>query len=151
MRPPFARRACHGRWFSVVLSALASLPAATSAGEPPVAVGEVHGSTPGGEFSEPLRNALHAAIARAELGRPREQFVLSATLVELEAERVGKGARASAAVSIVLRRARQQSLHAILNGHATAEEADATVNETREDALRAAVNSALRRLPEAVR
>ena len=151
MRPPFVRRGFHGPWFSVVLAALASLPRGTSAGEPPVAVGEVRGKMPSGEFSEPLRSALHAAIDRAELGRPREQFVLSATLVELSAERVGKGARASAAVSIVLRRARQQSLHAILNGHATAEETDATVSETREDALRAAVNSALRRLPEAVR
>src|SRR4051812_31035730 len=119
--------------------------------EPIVALGEVHASTPSGEFSAPLRAALARALARAELGSSREKFVLSATLVRLDAEQVGRGARASAAVSLVLRRAREQSLHAILNGHATAEETNGSVSETREDALRAAVASALRRLPEAVR
>jgi hypothetical protein len=133
------------------LAVLALLAATTtSAGEPPVAVGEVVGSTPAGEFTEPLRSALTHGLAGAEL-RARERFVLSATLVRLDAERVGKGARATAQVSLVLRRAREQSLHAILSGHATAEEADGSVSETREDALRAAVSSALRRLPEAVR
>ena len=133
-----------------MLAALGFVPPCV-AGEPPVAVGEVQGSTPSGEFSGPLRSALRAAIASAELGRPREHFVLSATLVRLDAEQVGQGARATAAVSLVLRRAREQSLHAILNGHATAEETNGSVSETRVDALRAAVASALRRLPEAVR
>jgi hypothetical protein len=119
--------------------------------EASVALGEVHASTPSGEFSGPLRAALARALARTELGSPREKFVLSATLVRLEAEQVGRGARASAAVSLVLRRARQQTLHAVLNGHATAEESEATVTATREDALRAAVESAVRRLPEALR
>ena len=122
-----------------------------SASEPPVAVGEVRGSTPNGEFSTPLRHALTEGVASLTLGTPREHFVLSATLVTLEAEPVGRGARASAAVSLVLRRARQQTLHAVLKGHATAEATDSSVSETRDDALRAAVRSALQRLPEAVR
>jgi hypothetical protein len=151
MRPPFIRGSVKPL-LACVLFPLASLTAATSdAGEPPVAVGEVRGATPAGEFSVPLRSALTSAIARVELGQPRERFVLSATIVRLDAERVGKGARATAAVSLVLRRARQQALHAVLTGHATAEETDSSLAETREDALRAAVNSALRRLPEAVR
>jgi len=122
-----------------------------SAAEPPVAVGEVRGSTPTGEFSAPLRSALTEGVASLTLGTPREHFVLSATLVSLEAAQVGRGARASAAVSLVLRRARQQTLHAVLKGHATAEAMDSSVSETRDDALRAAVRSALQRLPEAVR
>jgi len=122
-----------------------------SAGAPVVALGEVHASTPSGEFSAPLRAALARALARAELGSAREKFELSATLVRLDAEQVGRGARASAAVSLVLRRARQQTLHAVLSGHATAEESEASVTVTREDALRAAVESAVRRLPEALR
>jgi hypothetical protein len=147
MRPRSARRSPFGP--GSLLVTLLGLSTA-SAGEPPVAVGEVRGKTAAGEFSGPLRSALHAAIAGVPLGRPREHFVLSAQLVRLDAERVGKGARATAAVSLTLRRAREQSLHAVLNGHATAEETDATISQTREEALRAAVNSALRRLPEAV-
>lgn len=128
---------------------------ASRAGEPPVTppvtLGEVRASTGAGDFSEPLRALLRDGIAKTAFGRPRETFVLSATLVRLDAERIGHGARATAAVSLVLRRAREQSLHALVNGHATAEEPDASVGATRDDALRAAVESALRRLPEAVR
>jgi hypothetical protein len=119
--------------------------------EPSVAVGEVRDESTSGAFSEALRSVLTDAIATAELGRPRERFVLSATLLRLDAERVGHGARATAHVSLVLRRAREQSLHAVINGRATAEEESGSVSETRADALRAAVTSALRRLPEAVR
>ncbi len=151
MRPLSVRRGPLRPWSFLLAATVLGLPESTRAGEPPVAVGEVRGKTADGEFSAPLRSALQAAIARAELGRPREPFVLSATLVRLDAERVGNGARATAAVSLALRRARGQSLHAVLSGHATAEETDASVSEAREDALRAAVNSALRRLPEAVR
>lgn len=122
-----------------------------SARESPVTVGEVRDESASGAFSEALRGVLDDAMARAELGRPRERFVLSATLLRLDAEPVGKGARATALVSLALRRAREQSLHAVLNGRATAEEASGSVSETRTDALRAAVTSALRRLPEAVR
>jgi hypothetical protein len=135
--------------------ALATVVAATlvtatgDAAEPPVVLGEV--SAPEGELTAPLRRVLAAGIASAAFVRSRERFVLSARLVRLDAERVGKGARATASVSLALRRAREQSLHAVLNGHATAEELDGTLTETREDALRAAVSSALRRLPEAVR
>ena len=92
-----------------------------SAHESPVAVGEVRDESTSGAFSEALRSVLTDAIATAELGRPRERFVLSATLLTLDAERVGHGARATAHVSLVLRRAREQSLHAVINGRATAE------------------------------
>jgi hypothetical protein len=137
--------------FGTLLALGSSTASAGERGEPVVALGEVHASTPSGEFSAPLRAALARALARAELGSAREKFVLSATLVRLDAEQVGRGARASAAVSLVLRRARQQTLHAVLSGHATAEESEASVTVTREDALRAAVESAVRRLPEALR
>ncbi len=128
-----------------------AVPGTSDAGEPVVAVGEVRGSTPAGEFSAPFKSLLSEAIARAELGSPREKFVLSATLVRLEAEQVGHGARASASVSLVLRRAREQTLYAVLSGRATAEAAESSVSEAREDALLAAVRSAISRLPEALR
>jgi hypothetical protein len=147
---PLERRARRARTYIVAFwffSASSPCPA----NEPLVAVGEVRDDSASGAFSASLRSMLTDEMAKADLGRSRERFVLSATLVELDAERVGRGARATAAVSLVLRRAREQSLHAVLNGRATAEEATASLGETRDDALRAAVRSALRRLPEAVR
>jgi hypothetical protein len=128
-----------------------SAPSTGLAGEPPVAVGEVSASTPSGEFSIPLRSALNEGIASLSVATPRDRFVLSATLLHLDAVEVGRGARASAEVSLVLRRARQQTLYAVIKGHATAEAAESSLGETRDDALRAAVRSALRRLPEALR
>jgi len=128
-----------------------ALYASRVAAEPAVAVGEVHAGLPWTEYSAPLKTALLDGIARAELGPARERFVLSATLESLATERVGKGARASAVVSLVLRSARRQTLHAVLTGRATAEASDSSVNELRADALCAAVRSALRRLPEALR
>ncbi len=149
--PTAPRRRVHSSLARAFASIALAVSTTSVAGEPPVAVGEVHGSTPAGEFSVPLRSALSDVLSSAELGRPREHFVLSATLVSLSAEKVGRGARASASVSLVLRRARQQTLHAVLSGHATAEASESTVSETRTDALKAAVQSAMRRLPEALR
>ncbi len=85
--------------------AASAISTASVASEPTVLVGEVCGSTPLGEFSGPLKGALFETIARTELGQTRDHFVLSATLVSLESEQLGRGARATAAVSLVLRRA----------------------------------------------
>lgn len=147
---PTALRRIHVSRVTTLCFALTA--AATGhAGEPPVAVGEVSGSTPSGEFSIPLRSALDEGVKSLADAPARDRFVLSATLLRLDAEQVGRGARASAEVSLVLRRARQQTLYAVIKGHATAEAADSSLGETRDDALRAAVRSALRRLPEALR
>ena len=121
------------------------------AGESPVSIGEVNGTTPSGEFATPLRSALRQALEQAKLGRPRERFVLSASLVALDAKKDGRSVSARAIVSLVVRREREQTLHALLRGSATAEESDSTLDSARETALRAAVESAMRRLPEAVK
>lgn len=147
---PTALRRVHVSLFSALCFAL-TFGSTSLANEPPVAVGEVNAQTPSGEFSIPLRSALTEGVAGLAVPAPRERFVLSATLLRLEAEQVGRGARARAEVSLVLRRARQQTLYALIKGNATAEAADSTLGETRDDALRAAVRSALRRLPEALR
>jgi hypothetical protein len=121
-----------------------------SGGESPVVLGNVNGSTPGGEFRAPLRNAVREALDATKLGRARERFVLSATLVTLDARQTGRSVSATAVVSLVLRHEKEQTLHALLRGSATAEDSDSTLASTRETALRAAVRSAMRRLPEAV-
>jgi hypothetical protein len=121
------------------------------AGESPVSIGEVSDRTPSGEFATPLRSALREALDQTKLGRPRERYVLSASLVALDAKKDGRSVSARAVVSVVLRREKEQTLHAMLRGSATAEESDSTLDSARETALHAAVESALRRLPEALK
>jgi hypothetical protein len=153
---PASRRALRAAFVAITLTLGATAVVAGSSGRasgsrtPPVSLGEVSGKTAGGEYGVPLRSAVREALDQAKLGRPRERFVLSASLETLDAKRDGRRVTATAVVSMVLRREKEQTLHAILRGNATAEESDATLDSTRETALRAAVESAMRRLPEAV-
>ncbi|HVJ13784.1 MAG TPA: hypothetical protein VM686_00020 [Polyangiaceae bacterium] len=131
----------------VLLSGLAP----AEAKSPALSIGAVNARVPAGEFAQVMKQALSEELAQAELPakRSRGAFVLDATLVKLTAEKKNDGVRATAVVSVVLRRARDSSLHAMLSGKATAEES-ASVEATRDTALRAAVRSALRGLPQAV-
>jgi hypothetical protein len=115
-----------------------------------VSLGEVSGKTPGGEYQARLRSAVLEELERAELGRSSERYVLSASIETLRTKQDGRRVSATAVVSLALRREKEQTLHAILRGNATAEASDVTLDSAREDALRAAVESAMRRLPEAV-
>jgi hypothetical protein len=112
----------------------------------------VSGRTQSGEFTPSLRAALAEEFSPANLPRSSksDRFVLSVTLVKLSAERKDGSARATAVVSMTLRRARENTLYAFLSGRATAEESSPNVDSARDSALRAAVRSALRRLPDAV-
>ena len=156
---PWTRRALRAAVAAVALSLAATAvvagssraPSASSASGSPVSLGEVSGKTPAGEYATPLRSAVREALDQTKWGRPRERFVLSASLETLDAKRDGRRVTATATVSMVLRREKEQTLHAILRGNATAEESDATLDSAREAALRAAVESAMRRLPEAVK
>lgn len=129
---------------------LASVASHAGAGAPPLAIGEVKATTPAGEFGPALKQALREELSQASLPPRRAQLVLSATLVKLTAEKKDGSVRATAVVSLALRRARDSTLHAMLSGKATAEEAADSVEQTRDSALRAAVRSALRGLPQAV-
>ncbi len=131
---------------------IASSPGRAAAAEPRVTLGDVSGRTQSGEYTRSLRAALADEFSQANVSRAsgRDRFVLSVTLVKLSAEHRDGSARATAVVSMTLRRARENTLHALLSGRATAEESSANVDSVRDSALRAAVRSALRRLPDAV-
>jgi hypothetical protein len=151
---PAARRALRAAFvaFAQMLAAMAVIagPTPQPASRPAVSLGEVSGKTPEGEFAIPLSSAVRDALGRAKLGRASERFVLSASLDSLDTKRDGRQVTSRAVVSMALRREKEQTLHAVLRGSATAEESDATFDSARETALRAAVDSAMRRLPEAV-
>ncbi len=144
-------KASSRRRSALVAVAIAFVASAALASESPVVIGEVRGTTASGEYGTPLLSAVRDTLGQAKLGRPRERFVLSASLVALDARKDGKSVSATAVVSLVLRREKEQTLHAMLRGSATAQESDSTLDSARETALRAAVESAMRRLPEAVK
>jgi hypothetical protein len=118
-----------------------------------VTLGEV--SAPGAEAAQTTR---FRTIVKEELGaldleraRSREHFVLSASLVRLEALASKDQGEASCVVSVSLRRRTGGALVAILRGSARAQVAEDEVDGDNEPVVRAAVRSALGRLPEVVR
>jgi hypothetical protein len=137
----------------VSLAAVFAFGLATSsapADPPPLVIGEVSASMPSGEFAAALEQALREELRHAAPPPKRRAFVLDAKLVKLTAEKSEGSVRATAVVSVALRRARDSTLHALLSGKATAEESATNVQATQGTALRAAVRSALRGLPQAV-
>jgi hypothetical protein len=134
-------------------SARAAAPVAT------VAVGEVviqvEGDTPSSRalLIRTLRTALSEELTTlsAAGSTGKRPLVVSATLTRLLTEQRDKRARATANISLVLRRADDQVLFAELRGRASAEESSDSVAAVQQMALRGAVRGAISRLPEAVR
>ncbi len=126
-----------------------SVPSAQAAA-PRVAVGEVRARGALVQFEAALRLALTEEIAQLGAGRlePGRPMVVSASLVRLSSEQRAQTFKASAAISLALRRADDQVVFAELLGHASAEEAAGSFLSVRKTALRAAVRSAVSRLPE---
>lgn len=136
-----------------VVSVPPSVCAATPA--PLVSMGEtvVQLETPAArELTRELRRALAdelAALASSSSGRGRP-VVVSATLTKLATERRGERTRATASVSLALRRADDQVLLAELRGRASVEEVSSSPAALQRAALRGAMRGALARLAEAV-
>jgi hypothetical protein len=127
---------------------LASAPA--PAGEVPIFLGPVGVGKARPEVEGELRSLLRAELASAEFSRVRtnQRYVLSATLMRLDSVQSAESARATCVLSVAILRD-GSTLHALIHGRATAEEAKAPA--ARSDALRAAVHSAMTRVPKALR
>ncbi len=135
------------------------LPTVQAASRPPkVSLGDVvvqlETKTRGGreaELTRALRFALSEELATLASGDTgKRPLVVSATLTKLSTERRAERARASASISLVLRRAEDQVLFAELRGRASAEETSDSMVSVQQAALRGAVRGAVARLPEAV-
>jgi hypothetical protein len=120
------------------------------AGEIPVFLGAIGIGKAKPEVEGELRSLLRAELASAEFARVKtnERYVLSATLVRLDSVQSSDSARATCVVSVAILRD-GSTLYALIHGRATAEEAKAPA--ARSDALRAAVHSAMVRVPKALR
>lgn len=97
-----------------------------------------------------LRDAVTTELARLDLGKTRERFVLSASITKLDTQVSRDRAESVCTVSATLRRARGGALHALLSGRARASDGARAATLARRTALRAAVRGALRRVPEAI-
>jgi len=120
------------------------------AAELPLFVGAIGVGKAKPEVERELRSLLRAELASAEFSRVRtnERYVISATLVRLESVQAEQSARATCVVSVAILRD-GSTLHALINGRGTAEEE--SLPAARSDALRAAVHSAMIRVPRALR
>ncbi len=121
-----------------------------AAGETPIFLGAIGVGKAKPEVEGELRSLLRAELASAEFSRVKtnEQYVLSATLVRLDSVQSLAAAHATCVISIAILRD-GATLYALVHGRATAEEAKAPA--ARSDALRAAVHSAMLRVPKALR
>lgn len=143
------------RGFVVSALALAATLSTVSAPavESPVFLGDVGVGERAPEVRRQLRSALNAELSATDFAqvKTRDHYVLSATLVRLDSVVASDSVRATCVVSVALLRDHGATLHAVISGRATAEMAKGTAAVAQSDALRAAVHSAITRVPQALR
>ena len=135
------------RWVVLIAALLLVTPAVAKA--PPVTVGKV--SVARGDLKRELEQALSSEIAKLDLSAARQQFVLTASLVKLETTASARRVESTCIVSAELAQKKGGSLRAVFRGKARAEDASGSRRSTELAALHAAVRSAVKRLPDAVR
>jgi hypothetical protein len=107
---------------------------------------------------QPRTTDAFARLVRRELERlelapdhDAQDYVLSATLVELTTQADRSRATTTCAVSVALRQEQDGAVRAVLRGRARASDAKSRADLTRAAAMEAAVHSALSRLEQALR
>jgi hypothetical protein len=142
------------RWLagSLAIAVLLGAPS-VPAGEVPVLLGSVGVGNAKPEVRAALRALLRAELSSADFThvKTNEHYMLSATLVRLDSALYTDSVRATCVVSVALLRDGGTTLYAVIHGRATADDARAHVDTAQSDALRAAVHSAMTRVPQALR
>lgn len=119
-----------------------------------IRLGEVTTKTAGA--SARVERQFRALLAReidritTNTARREEQYVLSASLVRLEARESADASRATCVVSATLRRASGGVLVAMMRGRGTAEDDRGALDDAVSHALEAAVHGAVVRVPDAL-
>jgi len=142
-------RCLAGSLSAALLLAAPSAPA----GEVPVLLGSVGVGNAKPEVRTAMRALLRTELSAADFThlKTNEHYLLSATLVRLDSALSSDSVRATCVVSVALLRDGGATLYAVIHGRATAEDARAHVDAAQSDALRAAVHSAMTRVPKALR
>jgi hypothetical protein len=145
-----ARRMLVGSFFAIALSLSG---ARSDARISPVALGEVHVPKPDATLRHEFRNLVQHELGRLNFDdvRPRDRYVLSAALLQISTHQSDGQSESVAVVSATLRSERGGTLHAMLEGRAQAVEAPDQARNGEQTAMRAAVRSALTRVPEALK
>jgi hypothetical protein len=132
----------------------ASFAVDADAGRATIRVGEVSARVSGADSTTEgtLRTLVAREIGRLELDQPSraDAYILSASLVRLEAGTSSAGSRATCVVSATLRRAGTGALLAMMRGSGTAEDDRSALEGAKARALEAAVHGAVRRVPDAL-
>lgn len=137
---------------AALIAVLCVAPSA-DAGKPPISIGRISTRVP---KRADVRRELESAVQR-ELGRidwsgvrGKQRYVLSASLTKMETVTEGGQSESTCVVSATLTR-EGGALHAVLQGRARAVDRRAAARDAELGALRAAVRSAIGRVPEALR
>jgi hypothetical protein len=103
------------------------------------------------ELGRALRAALIDELSQlTSVSQVKRAVIVSATLTHLTSERRDERTKATATISLALRRADDQVLFAELRGRASVEESSDNAASLRRAAVQGAVRGALSRLPEVV-
>jgi hypothetical protein len=130
------------------LSASASIDAKA----PAVTVGRVSAeSVKDPAIARELKSAVERELETLDLSKARASYVLSASLVTLETVTESERVESTAVVSAALAEKRGGSLRAVFRGKAQAIDGKDAARTAELAALKAAVRSALSRLPEAAK
>jgi hypothetical protein len=105
----------------------------------------------GPDLVRAFKDAARREVNQLDLAATRERYVVSLTLTKLDTDASPRRARASCQVSALLTHESQGNVVAILSGRATVEDTPSNVRGMQLDAMRAALKSALRRVPEAAK
>ena len=122
------------------------------AGDVPVFLGAIGVGAAKPEVQEQLRALLREELSAVEFThlKTRDRYKLSATIVRLDSVQSNDSVRATCVVSVALLRDKGSTLYALIHGRATAEETKTKSEAAQSDALRAAVHSAMVRVPKAL-
>ena len=151
---PFSRFVSSARWGAGALALSLLLTSAPApAGEAPIFLGAVAVGKARPEVQAELRALLREELASANFARLkiRDRYTLSASILRLDSVQSTESVLATCVVSVVLTRDTGSTLYALIRGHATAEETKTHPEAAQSDALRAAVHSAMTKVPKALR
>lgn len=149
---PSVRVHARGLLLGLALCASSLMTTTAPARDMPIFLGSVGVGKARPELQRELRSLLRAELRAVDFDRVKtvERYVLSANLVRLDSVESPDSVRATCVISVALLHQNGSALYALIHGRATAEEAEMRPVAVESEALRAAVHSAMIRLPNAL-
>ena len=137
---------------SIGLGAAAlSLTFTSGAKVPPVTVGKISSQKPApAELTQEIKTTMEEEIAGMDLSAAKGKYVLSGSLVDLDTKTSGNQVESTCIISAELAQQKGGRLEAVFRGKAKAVDGKNAAKSAELAALKAAMKSAVQRLPEAV-